>query len=370
MSGTIINRVNQYWDIATQANATQAVMFHRWLLFINDLVTSGRFSIIEVGTAGVSHGTTIPAEWLDWDETTAAGSIAPIAMSGNSWVVFQADKASYNLDASGSDPWQCKVQYTDGTAYADPSGINYGLDTFTHITVIRTSVSGGWSSSPTFDFPVVAPIGSSDFMICSGGNIYFWFDPVADNDTIVWRGNGETSSTPIYAKTRGGYIGILSPRDNVPYPFLTTIGKISSAVAGAGSDAIVGKTGGANYHFDNGNWQWFSYSIGLNNAVVTTHEHNTWEANTISYMSRYAWTTQFVLPRMTVSQNQSLSTLDFNIIGDYRLLRATPQTIGEGALIYNAKTGSDLKEYLQIASYVVTEGGIAMRWPNGVKPLW
>lgn len=363
MSGNFLSSVNRKWNISV-SNLTQAVMFHDWIVFLNILITSGNYSFIECGTGGTSHSTTaIPTAWLNWDRVVDPSTLSP-SMGDNSWVVFEASNASKDLDGLGTEPWQCKVQYTRTTSYTDPSGIDYGENASTQLTVVRVSANAGWVGNPTFDFPVVAPAGSSDMVMSNEQNSYYWIDFVGDDDTILWRGTLDTGALPLYNRARGGYIGMLRRRStNITLPFYATMGMLDSTIS-SGRLAIISKQGSSNYHYGYKYYQWPSYSIGLSNVTITTHRHDTFHLDAINRFAQYPWSSSYIFPSMLVAQYQSPS--DYNIIGEYRFLRAAPTAIGEGIVV----SGPDTTERIQIADSSTTYGGILMRWPYGVSPIW
>lgn len=368
MSGDFQSRVNSAWDNATRANVAPCRWFWEWLHFIND---HPGLTIIEVGNSGGSLGSTIPATWLAWDGTTDPLTLTP-SLSANSWIVFEATNADPLLNGGGTMKWQAKLQYTNATAYNDPSATNYGQDGNTNRVVMRTNVKGGWVGSPTFDFvPGTSEQNSQDVIVQDGANIDFYLDIVGDDDTIFWRTAGLTNmlSDNPYLYSRGGYIGMITQRSaDISYPFLFMAGSCSSAVAASGAYAINDKLTTNTYYqwrhtVGGGVMQWPSYSVAKDKTRVIAHMMETYHTDAISKMQTFHYTGEIILPFIRVAQ--WAATKYFNIIGELRLLACAGQSIGQGML------HGDDGEWLQFCRDPATHnGGISMNWPEGITPIW
>lgn len=370
MSGILQYRVNRGWDSTIQTNVTPARFFWDWLHFIND--HSG-YQIVEVGTGTTSHGVVAPAQWLAWDGTTDPTTLTP-PMTNNSWFVFRALYADALLNGGGTMQWEAKIQMTLGSAYADPSGTDYGFNGVTYHVILRTCPAAGWTGTPTWDFaPGGGQEASRDLRLMgytiSQANTDYNLDIVGDDDTIWWR--GVSGNYPVSNKShaaRGGYLGMISRRNSdITWPFIALIGPVHSGTNGSsGGDMLLSRhsafTDYGVFNYKREDLQWPSYSMGHDDTRVETHRADVWSLNAISYMNPFHYTGEGVYPRMTLMQFEQPD--QYAIIGEFRGYVTTPTSIGFG-VVFGAN--SDL---IQTGAYGDTYGGIAMPWPSGVAPIW
>ena len=358
MSGIFTSRTSIVWDIAIQADVSAAVFFYEWMHFVNDhlgLVWIG------YGTDKVQTGTTVPAAWLSWDKAS------PVPWGDNSWFVFEAKNASEVLDASGSMPWQCKLQYTGVTAFDDcnVADVDYTKEGSTYAVNGRVSCMGGWNAT-LLDF---VPAGGEDISdnncwwggtSAAGKHEIFNLEIIGDDDTIVWNGGGGVP--PYTSKLRGGYLGMLNRRSpSITYPFFHMAGNLGD----------ISTTGGQYYqnHKDwNGQWAhnvnvpWPNYSLWKDGTKITTHHQDTWYSPILPKISRQVESGEDVLLAMLVAQWQSPNK--YAILGELRHLAVVGTDWG-----YHEVRGTD-PQWLQFCILSSTVGGVAMRWTVGEVPIW
>lgn len=370
MSGTLKHRVNRGWDSTTQAGVAAARFFWDWLHFIN--IHTG-LAVVEVGTGTTSHGTTIPTEWLGWNGVDNPTTLSPIPLDSNSWIVFRAIYADPLLNGGGTMQWEAKLQMTMGTAYDDPSGIDYGLDGQTHNVVLRACPAGGWTGSGTWDFIPAMSQPSQDFRLfgytSSQADKDYVLDIVGDDDTIWWRGAAaDFTGDSKEDRVRGGYLGMINRRNaDITWPFFVMAGPLCDLSSSRTTDGMIfsrhsefTEYGLFNYEF--GNLRWRTYSLGFDNIKVGTHRVDVWHLNTLSYMTPYHFTDEGIYPRMLLLQYEQPN--HFAIIGEFRGYVVTPTSIGFSVVF------GDTLEYIQIGAYPATYGGFAMPWPTGISPIW
>ena len=230
---------------------------------------------------------------------------------------------------------------------------------------------GGWVGSPTFDF---APSGgedqSPDFLVQYNADSDFYLDIVGDDDTIVWRtaGIADISVSDPYARVRGGYCGMINRQSpNITYPFIFMAGACADAGAGSTYNALAGKdTGSASYNFQRyttyNTMRWPSYSLWKDGSAVVAHRMEPYYRDSINRMRLYHYTNEDLLPAIRLGQWESPD--HFAIIGEFRMYVAVGSDKGEGQLHGNNN------EWLQFCYQSTTHGGVSMRWPQGVTPLW
>lgn len=369
MSGSIQYRVNRTWDSTTNPTAAAARFFWDWLHFINDHTG---LTIVEVGTGTTSHGTSVPSEWLSWNGSDDPTTLVPIALDSNSWIVFRAVNADPLLNGGGTMPWEAKLQMTMGTAYDDPSGVNYGLDGQTHQVILRASAAGGWSGTPTWDF-AAGQEASEDIRVfgytgSQAGKDYN-LDIVSDDDTIWWRGAaGDFPTDTKEDRARGGYLGMIARRNSdISYPFFAMANPLNDEINNQSIDTRVWSRHSASteygvWNYKYGNLVAYTYTVGHDGTRVTTHRVDPWHINAITYMNPYHYSNDIVVPRMLLLEYGSPTY--YGIVGELRGLVVTPSTIGFSVVFGD---GSDL---LQSGAYPASYGGVGMPWPASISPVW
>lgn len=372
MSGSIQYRVNRQWDSTINATAAAARFFWEWLHFVNDHTG---LAIVEVGTGTTSHGAVIPLEWLAWNGSDDPTTLAPIALNSNSWIVFRAIYAEPLLNGGGTTPWEAKIQMTLGTAYADPSGTDYGLNGQTHQVILRASAAAGWTGNPTWDFvPGGGQEASEDIRIfgytTSQAGKDYNLDIVADDDTVWWRGAaGEWPGDTKEDRSRGGYLGMIARRNSdITWPFYAMANPLNDI---ANSGSIDTREWGRHsefsdyglFNYKDENLNAYTYSVAYDNTRVTSHRADPWHLNAISYMNPYHYTPDNILPQMLLLQYDTGNGY-FGIIGEMRGLVVTPPSIGF-SVVFGAND-----DYIQSGARAASYGGIGMPWPTGISPIW
>lgn len=364
MSGTIQGRVNRFWDSTTRVNTSPAAWFWEWLHFVND---HPGMTIVEAGTGTTSHGSAIPPAWLSWDRTTDPGALSP-PLAGNSWVVFRAVNADPLLGGLGGMQWECKIQYTDGTAYVDPSGTDYGKNGGTHMVVLRAAPYGGWTGSPTWDF--VAPAGEAlppDFRLYEGQDDDFYLDLVGDDDTIVWKGatcDVPTDDPRLYS--RGGYLGMIVRRSpNIEYPFFVMAGPLTDENEYLGDRSINSRDTASSFfvwRYTAGSIDWPTFSIGADKTACTKHLMNFPSPTMAQIMAPNPWNGKRNFFGGILREKQAPN--HWSVMGQLRFFWGTDYSYVTHTLV------GDNDDLIQICEAATTHGGILMQWPAGVLPIW
>lgn len=357
MSGTFQSRVNRLWA-KDQPNISAAVFFWEHLKFID---AHAGMSFVGYGTGKVQTGTTPPAAWLNWNPLVDA-----VPWSDNSWFVYNADNADALLNGGGLNQWQVKVQVTLATGFDDcnVADVDYGQETQTYVCCLRCSINAGWNGT-SLDFPADADLNRAAYQ---GQDELFNVDYCGDDDTIYWRGSAFDVGDNKYNQSRGGYIGMLQRRSAViDEPFFSMIGKMSDLGANVGVSQILGKvTGNSYYVFGYGySVGWPSYSLwhdGTRIQGIDVHRLDPWTLVSLNNLRHWRPTGEDIFPAMLVAQWTTPEK--YAIIGELRFMYACGSDKGEGQII-----GSD-PQWIQICAQCTTYGGVVMRWPAGVVPVW
>lgn len=371
MSGLFTPRVNRSWSCAT-ANIASAVFFWEWLRYFESHVG---FDFVGYGTDKVQGGTEPPDAWKDWLPHEPDLESVPVSMGDNSWFVVEAKNADAMLDGGGSHAWQIKFQYTSSTGFDDcnVADIDYGEETTLNIVAVRANAVGGWNGTSLDFAPVGGEESSDNYLIWNGEDRRFFLDIIGDDDTIFYKGACmENTGGPVEARarTRGGYFGMLQRRSAaIAVPFFMKIGRLANIAQGTGRDAGNSRYDGNSYAEWDGSayWnrgvKWPSYSLWKDGTRVTKHHHDTWDSFSLPLMCIDPITGDDVVPAMLVAQKENPKK--HGIIGEYRFIGATHTKHAQHALF-----GDDL-EWQEICRDIVAYGGgIAMRWPEGVVPIW
>lgn len=354
MSGAIVHSVNNLWSTASQANVSPAVFFHMWLEYLD---SHTGLDVVDAGVGASSLGPGIPAGWLSWTRLVA------VPWADNAWVVVRATNADALLNGGGSNPWHVKIQYTSATAYADPSGTNYGKNGATQSVVMRANAKGTWVSSPTFDFSTGGAPTGQDMAIYFGQNECIRLDIYGDDDTIIWRDTAFDLADGIdvqYDQLKSGYLGMFVRRStDVVEPFFAWMGRCYDGT-GAGEDAKGSRS--AAWLSDTVLY-WPSYSISRDGTTrVTAHSLLVWDNSYMSQIWQYAWDSDILMPALVLTQYQSPD--NYANLGELRWLFPTSNLIGRGVVF------GTLSDYLNMEDESATRGGFAMAWPAGVTPDW
>ena len=375
MTGALQHRVNREWDNSILSGFSPFRFFWEWLHFIED---HSALDVVEVGTGTTSHGNEIPGEWLTWNGGVDPTTLAPIPLDHNSWIVFRAPYADVLLNGGGTMPWEAKIQVAGATAYADPSGVDYGLNGRVHQVGLRSSAGGGWSGNPNWDFIPGSTEASQDMPIfgyptTSQAAVDYYLDIVGDNETIWWRGSaGNFPTDSPYNRSRGGYLGLINRRnEDIIWPFFATAGPINNTNVSGGYDRSVFSRKTSTYYpgvfhyysYSSYAWVWRSYSIGHDGTKITSHIADAWGLNAITRMSTFHYSGEAIYPYILLAQYDNAVERS-GIIGELRGYIITDTTIPIST-VFGAN--SDL---IQIGYDEATYGGAGMPWPSGVTPIW
>lgn len=368
MSGLFTHRVNRSWSKAT-ANISAAVFFWEWLKYFESHLG---FDFVGYGVGKTQSGTEPPAAWKDWLPHEPDLEAVPGSMGDNSWFVVEAKNADAQLDGGGSHPWQVKFQYTHATGFDDcnVADNDYGVETETYRVAVRFNAMGGWNGT-TLDFAPVGGEESSDNMrIWEGQSEMFWLDIIGDDDSIYYKGAGGTSAADAKGKTRGGYMGMLQRRSSaIVVPFFCKIGSVhNGGNTSTGYRAIQNRATGSIYAFEwqsDGYWNkgiyWPSYSLWKDGTRVTNHHADNWDYDSLADVCIHPYTSEDVVPAILVAQKEDPKK--HGIIGEYRLLGAAWNKYAQHV------TFGENQEWIQVCANPGA-GGIAVRWPEGVVPIW
>lgn len=365
MSGLFTPRVNRSWG-KDQANICAAVFFWEWLKYFE---AHNGFDFVSYGTGKVLGGAgDPPAAWKDWKPH--APDLEAVPMGDNSWFVVEAKNADAQLDGGGSHPWQIKLQMTLATGFDDcnVADNNYGFETQTYCVAIRANAMGGFDNVSLDFVPVGGEESSDNYLMFYGQDENFYLDIVGDDDTVFWKGSA-FDTTEYLSQSRSGYVGMLQRRSAaIANPFFMKIGRISDQGSGAGELNINNRSlSNANAEWQaDGYWNygvgWPSYSVWSDGTRVTTHHQDCWDFQSLPDVTKHPVSGDDIVPAMLVSQKQAPA--HHAIIGEYRFIGATFTRYAQHTLF------GDNQEWIEICYASTTYGGVAMRWPDGVVPIW
>jgi len=362
MSGTFTHRVNRGWA-KTFPNITAAVFFWEFLKYFD---SHAGFVFVGYGTGKTALGTEPPLSWKNWDPT--ASGTPP--MGDNSWFVVEAENSDALLDGGGSNPWQIKLQMTLSTGFDDcnVADVDYGYEGGTYRVCIRSNAMGGWSNTSLNFEPTGGEESSDNYGMMWGQDENYYLDIIGDDDTIFWKGSC-FDTTEYLQQSRGGYVGMLRRRSSsIANPFFMKIGQVQDSGSGANNLALNGRnTTNANFEWAaDGYWnygvRWSSYSVWSDGARVTSHHQDCWDIDSLPDVTWDPANSEDIVPAMLVSQEQLPDK--HAVIGEYRLIGATFTRYSQHTVF-----GTSL-EWIEICYQPETYGGIAMRWPVGVVPIW
>lgn len=357
MSGTFQYRVNRVWP-KSQANISAAVFFWELLKFVE--AHSG-LDFVAYGTGKVQTGTTPPVGWTGWDPAVGA-----VPWGDNSWFVFQATNADALLNGGGLNPWQCKAQVTLATGFDDCNVANtaYGQEGQTYICCLRSSALAGWNGT-TLDFPATADENRAAFQ---GQDENFNVDFVGDDDTILWRGCAYDIGDDKYVQSRMGYVGMLQRRGTtITQPFFSMIGRLFDGASTLENATVQRFTSTyTGFMVYNTVLPYPCYSLWKDGTTrvqgTQTHKADPWHLNSLNKFRFWKPTTEDLFPQILLAQYSG--ALYYAILGEFRFLWSCGTDKGEGLVI-----GTD-PQYLQVCNDSTAQGGILMKWPAGVSPVW
>lgn len=136
----------------------------------------------------------------------------------NDWFIIESIGST-----AASMQWQAKIQWTDGTAFDDPSGEDYNYEGQTGKLLIRFAPHGGWNTT-SLDFePTGYPTNPT---YRASPNYQFWLGSyyVADNrwylvaDTGQFTRFSRENVSPMFIGNFGGFYGDITPVDPVSQP--------------------------------------------------------------------------------------------------------------------------------------------------------
>lgn len=372
MSGAFQHRVNRLWDSGDQANMTVPAFFWEWLNFVSD---NASFSFVSYGTGKSVSGVTPPASWIStFNPTTDANPYGD-----NSWFVFEATNADHELNGSGTDPWQAKIQLTTTTGFDDcnSADVDYNNETETWCVCIRCSAAAGWDDTAIDFTPSGGEDISNNVKMVAAQDTHYVLDIIADNDTVFWDGAAYTGSlSNAAARSRGGYIGLLTRRSSViSYPFIMTIGQLWDNTEVATSEGAINKCA----HDDDCQWgkvtgttsltpglfQWPTYSLWSDGSKIEgaqVHAHDCWHPSDMQKITTDPATGEIVIPSCLVAQWKEPNK--YAIMGELRLIGTTGDDWTHGTVV-----GTD-GDWRQFCYNSFTDTGMLMRWPVGVSASW
>jgi hypothetical protein len=366
MSGLYVSRINRIWQNSTQANVAPFRFFYEFLNFVNDHTG---MSFQGYGTGTSQSGITPPTSWITWD------GISSPPYSNQSWFVFQATNASTLLNGNGNYAWEAKIQVVNdsGVNFSDCSGINYGLTTEDQLVAIRCSPHGGWAGPTTLDFqPSDSADISDNYAMYYEDGIDFAVHFFGDDDTLHWEGIGGSGVS--YLSIRGGYIGMLTSRDDeTDEPFFFSIGRINDDGQSTGRRAIFAKGTTTSTQFYTQAVRaspaqgWPAFMIGRDTTTgLTDYKFGQYGLYWTNACGKYEYSTpnEDILWTIRVASWQSPD--NYQILGALRFIYAIGGSYGEGVVF-----GTD-SDYIQLAdsANAAAYGGIAVKWPAGEAPAW